>query len=261
MKKLRSDTIKIIAMVAMLFDHIGYVILEKYYLSVPDMELAMRVFKVNSWVRGIGRIAFPLFCYMTVMGLVFTKSKWKYVKNLAIFTVVSEIPFNLATSGHVWDYKDQNVGFTLLLSSLCMVIIDMVQEKFELSRISAIIFNTGMVTLFSIIAELIKSDYGGKGVIIIATMYLLRENRENMIKWGAVAFIASMVFIMYLRYLNVPQLITYCNFEIIGIFAYPIMFMDTLKRKGGKALKWIGYSFYPVHQLVLFAIAKCMGVM
>ena len=82
-KGLTGSTLKIIAMVTMLIDHIGASILERGVMpKVADgsvMDAGVEAMKVyNRWkvvdmaCRGIGRIAFPIFCFLLVEGFLHT---------------------------------------------------------------------------------------------------------------------------------------------------------------------------------------------
>ena len=83
-KGLTGSTLKIIAMVTMLIDHIGASILERGVMpKVADgsvMDAGVEAMKVyNRWkvvdmaCRGIGRISFPIFCFLLVEGFLHTR--------------------------------------------------------------------------------------------------------------------------------------------------------------------------------------------
>ncbi|MBQ4118751.1 MAG: conjugal transfer protein TraX, partial [Oscillospiraceae bacterium] len=80
--ELTSFHLHIIAMAAMLLDHL-------WITLVPG----------NGWMTDIGRIAFPIFAFMTVEGFFNTKNLKKYVKRLFAFALISEVPFNLVAGG------------------------------------------------------------------------------------------------------------------------------------------------------------------
>ena len=137
-------TIKVIAIVTMFMDHFAAVLLEGYlgylYDKAPDLGNGQGLLPnhpeiffgrlVFFLMRGIGRFGFPLFIFLLIEGFTHTRSKAKYARNLAIFALISEIPFNLAVSNKLINLTYQNVFFTLFLGLLCIWMID----KFAYNR-------------------------------------------------------------------------------------------------------------------------------
>ena len=95
--------LKMLAVISMSIDHTGAVLM-------PDCI----------WLRIIGRLAFPIYCFLLVQGFRNTSNIKKYIGRLALFAVVSEIPFNLAFYGTIIAEEFRNVFFTLLLGLLLL---------------------------------------------------------------------------------------------------------------------------------------------
>ena len=93
-----SCGLHILAMVLMFCDHLWATV-------VPG----------NDWLTDIGRLAFPIFAFMTVEGYFHTRNLKKYVLRLFVFALISEIPFNLMLGSRIFYPIHQNVLWTFLL--------------------------------------------------------------------------------------------------------------------------------------------------
>ena len=103
---LDTDLLKLIAIAAMLIDHIGGAFF-------PEVGV----------FRWIGRLAFPIFCYCLTVGLLYTHDVRKYLTRLGIFALVSQPFYILAFHpvGEFWaNLTNWNIFFTLFLSLLGM---------------------------------------------------------------------------------------------------------------------------------------------
>ncbi len=135
-KGISGSTIKIIAVVTMLIDHIGAAVMARQLMAEGLGNIAANndVAEVMNWlmehallyygymgIRMIGRLGFPIFCFLLVEGFQKTKNVRKYVLRMGLFALISEIPFNLAFTGKVLEFGYQNVYFTLFLGlfTLC----------------------------------------------------------------------------------------------------------------------------------------------
>ena len=95
-----QEGLKLLACMTMFLDHYG-AILAPWMISY----------------RVIGRLSFPVFCFLLAEGAHRTRSPGKYVLRLFIAALISELPFDYAFFGKVFWYN-QNVMITLLLGLL-----------------------------------------------------------------------------------------------------------------------------------------------
>ena len=109
MKKLNSFTLKIIAMITMLLDHV-YTYIGQSGIDVPI------------WFGYLGKIAAPIFFYLIVEGFFHTKSKVKYLSRLASFGVVM-IGIDKIIGIH------NNIFLSLTLSVLMLMVIDYAKKS------------------------------------------------------------------------------------------------------------------------------------
>lgn len=210
-----GSTLKLIAIAAMLIDHIG--------LALCDNMRLMRI---------VGRIAFPIFAFMLVEGFYYTHNRRKYVLRLAMFALLSEIPFNMLVTGSVFDTRmlNQNVIFTMLIAFVTMWALDWAKgvsgNYLRYVLCVFVITGAGMAA-----AELGRTDYGAVGVLTIVVMYLLHYNRAGQILFSCLVLGSS------------GSLEIYCL-----LAAIPLLFYNGRK---GLALKYVFYVFYPLHMLMI----------
>ena len=83
--ELSGSTLKMIALVTMLIDHIGAVIVQRT-MSMPGFDHDF--WSSLYWpLRSIGRLAFPIFAYMIAEGCLYTKNRLRYLLVIAGFAV------------------------------------------------------------------------------------------------------------------------------------------------------------------------------
>lgn len=126
-----GSTVKIIAVVTMLIDHAAATVLARYLVMGVDTAIATgdirlwleenaAYYTVYNVMRGIGRLGFPIFCFLLVEGYQRTRDVKKYALRLFLFALLSDVPFDLAISGQPIHWGYQNVYFTLLLGLLAL---------------------------------------------------------------------------------------------------------------------------------------------
>lgn len=222
-----SSVLKIIAITAMLLDH----------MSVLFFGTGLTVFRI------MGRIAFPIFAFMISEGVRYSGNIRKYAVRLLVFALISEIPFDIGLASGFIDFSKQNVYFTLLSGLLSSVVFKKLKEK-KLTFLG--VFTTG---LFALTALVIKSDYGFMGVAVITVFYLFGE-LSGMARIAGFSFAALLTCIAVMPEgigLNILQLPAV--FSVIPIVLYN-------GKKGFKMNKYVFYAFYPVHISILTILAR-----
>lgn len=213
--KLNAFQLKWIAIITMVIDHIGAVLLPEYIV-----------------LRYIGRISFPIFCFLLTEGFYHTRNVEKYILRLGIFALISEIPYDLAFLDTVTDFRRQNVFFTLCVGMIMM---------YAIRQTNNLTVKVLYLVLAMWAAQMLRGDYGYKGILLIAVYFFFRENKTLKIFLGA-----------------------FWNFIWNGaiqgygaLAAIPILMYDGEK---GKSMKYLFYVFYPIHLLILYIISVILSM-
>ena len=126
---LSGSGLKLIAIITMLIDHTAAVLLSIYPPAMtPLFYIGGRGYSAYRICRDIGRIAFPIFCFLLIEGFLHTRNRWRYGRNLFLFALISEIPWNFMFAD-TWTYAKQNVFFTLFLGYLGFCVIEPVPAR------------------------------------------------------------------------------------------------------------------------------------
>lgn len=230
---LSGSTLKIIAIVTMLIDHIAACLLY-YGVLLPVSPITKggsywTIYQIYKIMRGIGRIAFPIFCFLLVEGFFYTSNRYKYTLRLFLFCLLSEIPFDLAFSQTMLEGTSQNVFFTLFIGFLTIWAMETVQKKNPNILFQALITLTGCS-----LAAYLRTDYDYKGVFLIVVLYFYHNQPQIRNLAGCISLL----------------------WEPEAMFAFIPINMYNGKR--GLSLKYFFYLFYPVHLLILAAILQTM---
>ena len=233
--------IKWIAIVLMAIDHAAAALLEPVLshatVTFENYEMLLNLNRIYMILRCIGRFSFPAFCFLLVEGFCHTSSRTKYLRNLLIFSLVSEIPFDLALYDEVWHGGHQNVFFTLAAGFGAIWLSEYFSLKAMKESMGGMpyrLLSVASVVGIAIFAEITHTDYGAAGVATIYVLYALRGK----------PIISAITAWMVLGLTNVLEF--FC-FPFIGaVYFY--------NGERGRQNKYFFYVFYPLHLLILMMI-------
>lgn len=209
-KCLNGYQLKKFAIIIMIIDHIGVIF-----------------FPANSWIRLVGRLAFPIFAFFIAEGMVYTRDAKKYLMRLGIFALISEVPFDLAFHNSIWYTDGQNVFFTLFLGAAGIYLYQKMHNKTVGILLAAFV---------ALLATYLYVDYGTLGVLLIIGFYFARNN----LTWNLWVLAGINFCFGWIQ--------NYATFAIIPIAMY------NGEKGNGKLGKYFFYGFYPIHLLVLKGI-------
>lgn len=155
---MKANTIKTIAIVAMLIDHIAWGFVSANSLLGIAMHL-------------VGRTTAPIMCYFIAEGYFHTHDVKRYALRLGLFAVLSQISYILFERG---SWIQLNVIFGLLLG-LCALL---VWKEVDLLRITVVVVVCFLAFLFS--------DWGAFAVLWVLAFGINHGNFKKQCLWFSV---------------------------------------------------------------------------
>ena len=250
-----DDMLKLVAVFTMLLDHAASGILEYYLQYVPlNNDVWELLYRINSDLRVIGRIAFPLFCFLMIHGFIHTHSRLKYAGNLLLFALLSELPFDFLFYDGI-DFAHQNVFWTLLIGLLMIWALEAVNQT-NIKMILKYAASLPVIAAGIKMSMVLNTDYAWTGVLLILGLYLFRKKKGLQCTIPFVVFFIARVFRnVELGYYSFGIQVIRETFKLywsIVISAFMILRCNEKRyiRKG----KYFFYAFYPVHISILYLI-------
>ena len=227
-------TLKCIAMALMLCDHLWATV-------VPG----------SHWLTAVGRLTYPIFAFQMVESYFMTTDRKRLFKRLAVFALISEIPFNLMVSGSLIMPLHQNVVFTFLLALALVHRMELARGKAPLWRY--LLRCAACAVLGFAGGYLFMVDYYGAGVLTVLVFYWTRGKKYS-----------HLLQLAWLWYIN-TQLLggfgwpvelfgteIFISQQALALLALPLIWLYNGKRGAhSRAIQRAYYAFYPVHMLVL----------
>lgn len=227
---LPQEALKLLACITMFIDHFGATIVRTW--SSPYMA------KIYYLCRIIGRVSFPLYCFLLVEGMRHTRNTGKYILRLAVGILLAELPFDFLFEGG-FSWESQSVMVTLALGAVMLWCMGQTEKAW---------LKVLLILPFSLLAEFTKCDYGAGGVAMIAAFALF----DQLILQTVALFLVN-----WLR--RSTAAVTVLGFavriKLMAVFAIiPIALYNGRKLTRNKVVQWGFYLFYPLHMLVLWVI-------
>ena len=195
-------------------------------LLAADPE-AMLWASIASVAEVVGMIPISIFAYLLVQGVVHTSSMRRYALSVLIFALISEVPYDLAVYGQVWNWESQNTLWTVFITLAVLWLMRYAEGRGVMSYVLSAVAALGGC-LWTI---LFRCKFGWGFVLIASVLYLLRRHR-------ALSLIAGL-----------GASLSYLTPAMGFIF---IAFSNGERRTGDGLLgKYAYYVYYPVILLLL----------
>lgn len=221
---LTNNQLKIIAMLAMLSDHVGKVLLPQY-----------------SILQILGRLAFPIFAFMIAEGCYYTRNKLRYFLTIFLLGLGCQTVYLVAEKSLY-----QNILITFSLSIIIIFSLENYRIKRE-KTFGKILFFT-ILTVFIIVIVLPVAlidqgfviDYGVCGVLLPVAIFYAPDKLRKLI------FSAGLLILLTLDLGG--------GIQWFSLFALPLLALYNQKR-GKYNIKPLFYIFYPAHLVVIYFLA------
>jgi hypothetical protein len=223
---LSGNQLKIIAVISMTLDHIGFIIYPQYVIF-----------------RILGRISFPIFAYMISEGMYYTKNRIKYFIRVLILGIGCQLIYFLSDNGNII-----NVILTWAMAIFTIYLYQKAKEN--ANPIYKMMFAVYLIALF-VFCEFIpyvyvnspyKVDYGFVGVLLPLVCYIPKNKyiKLTLLAFGMLFLVFSLEYYQY-----------WCYLSLIFLFVYN-------GRKGKMNLKNFFYLYYPLHIGVIYLISLAL---
>lgn len=263
-KGLDGFTLKIIALILMVFDHVHY--------------FAVGLWDVPLWFTMLGRLSAPIFIYLVTVGMSHTRNPQKYMLRLYIGSLFMAVGnqivntcFPLPSGGIVIN----NIFGTLFIITFMIYAAQKISENkadikqavkyialFLLPVFTSAIPLLGMavpgydhINLFMILVFLFPSVLACEGSFILIILGLGFYFFRNSKKKTAIFYLLFCLIDLFLGYNPEYGLVSMFlhNIQWMMVFALPLILLYNGQR--GKGMKYFFYVFYPAHIYLLAIVA------
>lgn len=238
MKKLNSNHLKIIAIMAMTIDHVA----DLLYPGMPNIF-------ISNVMHIIGRLTAPIMFFFICEGYHYTKNVKNYISRLFIFALISHFAYCFAfginfipfSTGDI--FNQTSIMWTLAWAVVALHILHGKNNLKEWQKWLLII----LINLITF-----SSDFSSIAVMAILFMY----DRRGNLKSQMTSMMAWLTLYALISYLFVSK--TYGLIAMTAILVYPLLKNYNGKRGKAKWLKWFFYLYYPLHLIIIGALRLYM---
>lgn len=204
-----ASVLKIIAVVTMFIDHTGS-------LLFPDVAI----------FRIIGRLAFPIYAYLIGEGCLYTKSKWKYLRNISLTFIAFQIVYGIVS---------EETKMCVLLGFALFVVFTMIMDWARKDMNKRMMVPLLYSLFVGIMLTFFEADYLFFSFCAPMIPYFWKDNKIlKLLLYFGLLFILGIVF----------------KYQFYGLFAIiPLILYNG--QKGNIKMKYMFYAFYPLHYLFL----------
>lgn len=224
-RALSSFALRLIALVCMCVDHAG-----------------LALFPSVSVFRCIGRLAFPLYCFLLVQGFRHTRDIRAYARRLLLLACVSEIPFDLLIFGQISSAMEQNVVFSLLLGLLALV-----AAKSLAARPLPCSLSIAALMLLAMAAQV---SYGWLGIALCLAYACAGDDKKRQALFTMLLTLLYACTLLLSGVAHPWVMVSLCAM----LSVLPMLLYNGKPGPRGRVLTFCFYAAYPLHLCALLII-------
>jgi hypothetical protein len=227
-KRLTSNAIKLIAIIAMTIDHIAFTFFPRYSVDLP--VLLMHI---------IGRLTAPIMMFFIAEGYFYTKNLKKYLFRLFVFAIISHFAYAIAFDKDFIPFREAffdqtSVIWTLGIGLLALTIYNINIKNWQ-----------KMILIFIVVWAAFPADWSTPAALAILYMGIYRDSfKKQMLCLVVCIAIYSIIYFMFHNKI-------YGLIQMFIILAIPILYQYNGQRGTWKGMKWFFYIYYPAHLIIL----------
>lgn len=192
--------------------------------------------------RCIGRLSFPIYCFLIVQGYLHTRDLHAYSRRLLLTAILSEIPFDLLIFGRVYSPMEQNVLFSLLLGLTSLLCADRLKDR--------PLHASAAVLLLCMCAMAANVSFGWLSIALCLSMRCAGGNRLRLLLYTAGSLLLYTFSLLLSGVMMSWVLVSLC-----ALFALiPLLLYSGRRGMRHRLLTFLFYAAYPLHMIALLVI-------
>jgi len=204
------------------------------------------------------RFSFVIYAFLISEGMMKTHNRYQYIGRLALFALISEIPFDLCFHQVCFYPTSSNVFFTLMIGAIGIELMDHMDKTWKKAVVAVALMIIGQHT-----------DYGIIGIALIFCFYCFRDKPAVMYSVAAILMLLNSplgrlgelqdynydlaAYVVGLKWYTIRPWMMFLG----GILAFPLIALYKGKKGRSVLPAWFYYVIYPAHLLVIY-IVECI---
>ncbi len=229
---LSGNALKIIACLSMLIDHAGLMLFPSY-----------------TWMRYVGRLAFPIFAFLIAEGCRYTKNKLRYFLSVFLLGIICQIAYAVVYPNDIYLGILITFSFSILIMYSLELLKKCLTQKSKLPvKILSVLLFLSLIVFCYIFTKKVVVDYGFMGIMLPVICSLFDfKNVKGFEKYDKLIVKKICFTVGVIVYFLQSGLY---DFMVYSLLTIPLIFLYDGSR-GRLKLKYFFYAFYPLHLLLL----------